>query len=88
MVCLKIGGCWKPNIQWSFLEDKDIAISLKWEDIFARSVINAWKNVSLDLVKILRKLESEFYRQPLIWNSWLTDQRGQMMGRRTRCAWA
>ena len=41
MVCLKTGGDQKPNIQWSFVEDKHIVVSTKWEDTFARSVINS-----------------------------------------------
>ena len=57
------------------------------EDIFPRSVHNSWKDVSLDLVKRLPKIEVEFYRQPLVWNSYFTDHRGHMLGRHTKCAW-
>ena len=65
-----------------------MAIATNWEDKIAWSVLNALEDVSLDLVKRLPKTESKFCRKPLIWNSWLTDQRGQMLGMRTRCAWA
>ena len=66
--------------------DKERA-RINWEDRLACSVLNAWKDVSLDLVKTFPKTEFEICRQPLIWNSWLTDQRGQMLGSHTRCAW-
>ena len=79
--CPKIGGDWRPSFRWAFMEHNKLAIATNWEDRFARSVLNAWKDVSLDLVKTLPKTESEICRQPLIWNSWLTDQRGQILGR-------
>ena len=37
----------------------------KWEGIFAQFVLNSWKDVSLDLVKISLKTEAKFYRKPL-----------------------
>ena len=51
-----------------FMEHNKLAIATQWENIFARSVLNAWKDVFLDLVQRLPKTESEFCRQPLIWN--------------------
>ena len=70
------------------MEHNKLAIVTNWEDRFARFVLNAWKDVSLNFVKILQKTEAKFCRQHLIWNSWLTNKKGQMLGRRTRCAWA
>ena len=86
--CPKTGGDWTPSARWAFMEHNKLAIATSWEDRFARCVLKAWKDISRDLVKTLPKTESEFCRQPLIWNSWLTDLRGQMLGKRTKCAWA
>ena len=61
------------------MEHSKLAIATNWEVRFARSILNAWKDVSLDLVKTLPTTEYEICRKPLIWNSWLTDQRGQML---------
>ena len=51
------------------MEDNKLAISIEWEDKFARSVLNSWKGVSLGLAKKSSKTKVEFGRQPLIWNS-------------------
>ena len=65
-VCPKTSGDWRPSFLWSFMEHKKLVVSTKWEDKFAKSVLNSWKDVPLDLVKRLPKIEVEFYRQPLI----------------------
>ena len=65
------------------MEDNKLAISTKWEDRFPRPVLNSWKDVSLGLVKRSPKVEVEFYRKPLIWDSHFTDHKGHMLGRRT-----
>ena len=81
--CPKVGDYWKPTFRWSFMEDNKLAISTKWEDRFPRPVLNSWKDVSLGLVKRSPKVEVEFYRKPLIWDSHFTDHKGHMLGRRT-----
>ena len=81
----KFGGDWRPSFQWSFMEHNKLAISTKWEDIFARSALNSWKDVFVNLVKRSPTIEIELCRQRLIWNSIFTNHRGNMLGRHTQC---
>ena len=42
--CRKIGGNWRPNFRWSFMEENKLTIATKWENRIARYVLIHGKN--------------------------------------------
>ena len=82
------GGHWKRNVRWWFVHEDMPLTSIFTSYTFFKSLLRAWKCLLPNLVHKHPIWEDEWKRQPICWNPLITDDYGNMLGKRTRLNWA
>ena len=87
IMCLTIGGVWKPSLRWSFILNFHFFKTTLPEDRVFNGILTSWAVVKKFLIWKMPLTMDDLLKHPLTWNFLFSSVRGFLLGSRSRLNW-